>query len=295
MTADNDAPSFTVTDTTAARFRADVMEPSLRRPVLVEFWSPSSAACRKLSPVLERVVQAAQGRAALVRMNVEAEPDIAAQLGVASVPAVVAFQRGRPMDGFVGAPPDAQVRGFLERLVGPIEDAADALAEAEALVAAGDLEAAEAALAELVAKEPPQPKAIALFAGVLVAAGRLDDARALLDPLPESLRKDPAIAGALAALENAARAEGLGEIDDLRQRAASDPDDLQARFDLAIALNARDLREEAADALLDIIRRDRSWNEDGARKQLVQFFEAWGPMDKAAVGARRKLSTLLFS
>lgn len=282
-------------ETTTARFRADVMEASVRRPVLVDFWAPWCGPCKQLAPALERFVKAAKGKIALVKMNIDEHPQIAEQLGVKSIPAVVAFQRGRPMDGFAGALPESQIKGFIERLVGPVDDASDTLAEAEALIGAGEAEAAEALLLELVREEPPQTKAIALLAALYVEAGRLEAARLLLDALPETARKDPAIAGAFAALETVERAQDLGEIEDLRQRAAFDPNDMQARFDLALALNAKGLREEAADALLDIIRRDRSWNEDGARKQLVQFFEAWGPMDKAAVGARRKLSALLFS
>jgi putative thioredoxin len=217
-------------------------------------------------------------------------------LGIKSIPAVVAFQRGRPVDGFVGALPESQIKGFIERLVGPIEDsAADALEAAQELIDAGDVSAAHELLSELVNEEPVNPKAVALLARLYIAAGQLDSARALLDRLPESARKDPEVAAAAAAIENAAAAQDLGEVEDLKARINFDPNDLQAYFDLALALNARDRRDEAAEALLEIIRRDRSWNEDGARKQLVQFFEAWGPMDKAAVAARRRLSTLLFS
>jgi putative thioredoxin len=282
-------------ETTAAGFRADVLEASLRRPVLVDFWAPWCGPCRQLAPGLERLVKAARGRIALVKMNIDEHPQIAEQLGVKSIPAVVAFQNGRPADGFVGALPESQIKGFIERIVGPIEDSADELSAAEALIGEGDLDSAEAILLDLAAQEPPQVKAIALLARLYVETGRLDAADALLGGLPDTLRRDAAAAAAIAALETARRAQDLGEIEELRQRAAFEPNDMRARFDLALALNAKGLREEAADALLDIIRRDRSWNDDGARKQLVQFFEAWGPMDQAAVGARRKLSALLFS
>lgn len=282
-------------ETTVERFRADVLDASMRQLVLVDFWAPWCGPCKQLAPVIERLVAATEGKARLVKMNIDKEPEIADQLGIKSIPAVVAFQRGRPVDGFVGALPESQIKGFLERLVGPIEDAGDALATAQALIDAGDVAAAHELLSELANQDPINPKAVALLARLYIAAGQLDSARALVERLPESARKDTEVAAVAATLENAAAAQDLGEIDDLKARINFDPNDLQAYFDLALALNAKDMREEAANALLEIIRRDRSWNEDGARKQLVQFFEAWGPMDKAAVAARRKLSTLLFS
>jgi putative thioredoxin len=282
-------------DTTTEGFRADVLEASMRKPVIVDFWAPWCAPCKQLAPVLERLVAATDGRAELVKMNIEEHPEIADQLGVKSIPAVVAFQRGRPLDGFVGALPESQIKGFLERLVGPFDAGGDELEIAEALIAEGDVEAAEALLTELALKEPREPKAIGALAQLLIAEQRFDDAGALLDTLPESLKRDPLLVAAAAALDNALQASGLGEIGELRRRAQQAPDDYQARFDLALALNAVGKRDEAATALLDIVRADRSWNDDGARKQLVQFFEAWGPADKATSSARRKLSSLLFS
>ena len=291
----NEAADDAPLETTSARFRADVLEASMRRVVLVDFWAPWCGPCRQLAPSLERLVKATGGKARLVKMNVDDEPEIAAQLGVKSIPAVVAFQRGRPADGFVGLLPDSQIKGFLERLVGPIEAEADAYRVVEDLLEAGDLSGAEALLTELTSLEPPQPRAFAELLRLYTDKGRLDDAQALLARAPEALRRDASVAGAAAALENALRASALDEVDALRRRAADNPDDAQALFDLALALNVKGLREEAAAALLDIVRRDRSWNDDGARKQLVQFFEAWGPTDKSTASARRKLSSLLFS
>lgn len=282
-------------ETTTARFRADVLEASMRRLVLVDFWAPWCGPCRQIAPVLERLVKAAGGKIRLVKMNIDEEPEVAAQLGVKSIPAVVAFQRGRPADGFVGALPESQIKGFLERLVGPIEGDADAFRLVDSMLQAGDLAGAEALLAQLASADPPQPKAFAELLRLYVATERLDEAQDLLASAPEALRRDASIIAAAAALENALRASSLDEIDELRRRTLADPSDTQAQFELAVALNAKGLREEAASELLDIVRRNRSWNDDAARKQLVQFFEAWGPTDKATAAARRKLSSLLFS
>lgn len=283
-------------ETTTATFRGDVLEPSLRQPVLVDFWAPWCGPCKQLAPVLERAVKAAGGKVKLVKMNIDEHPEIAGQLGIKSIPAVVAFQRGRPADGFVGALPENQVRGFIERLAGPLEDeGADAFLTAEALIGEGDVESAEAILTELVAQDPPFAKAAAELVRLYVDQERLSEAQALLERLPQQTLADASLLAAAAHLENALRASDLDEIDELQKRIAFDPDDLQARFDLALALNAKGSRDEAANALLDIIRKDRSWNDDGARKQLIQFFDAWGPLDKATIGARRRLSSLLFS
>jgi putative thioredoxin len=284
-----------VTETTTATFRADVLEASLRVPVLVDFWAPWCGPCRQLAPVLERLAKAAAGKIKLVKMNIDEYPEVAGQLGVKSIPAVIAFQRGRPVDGFVGALPESQLKGFVERLAGPLEEASDAFVAAAALIGEGDYQSAEEILARLATEQPPHLKAVAELARIYADTDRLKEARALLDSLPQAAQRDPAIAASIAALEIAAQASGLGAIEDLQKRVAFDPNDLQARFDLALALNAAGRREEASDALLDIIRRDRSWNDDGARRQLVQFFEAWGPMDKATIGGRRRLSALLFS
>lgn len=220
---------------------------------------------------------------------------IAAQLGVKAVPAVIVFDRGRATDGFVGAISEREIRGFLERLVGPIAADVDAFRQLEQLQAEGDLAGAEALLRSLLEQEAPTARAVAELCRLLTESERLDEAEALLSSAPESLRRDAAIAAAVAALENARQASALGEVEELRRRTLASPEDAQARFDLALALNAKGLREEAAAELLDIVRRDRTWNDDGARKQLVQFFDAWGPTDKATIAARRRLSSVLFS
>lgn len=282
-------------ETSAARFRADVLEPSLRQLVLLQFRIPGSAACEKTTSILERAVKAAPGKLRLVRMNLDADPQIAAQLGVRTAPAVVLFDRGRPTDGFVGVLPQGQIKGFLERFLGPLQMGGDHWDDFARHQAADDLAQAEGVLRQILAETPAHPKALIEFIKLLVAAGRFDEADMLAAKAPETLRADPVFAAALAALENAKQASGLGEVGDLRRRVLERPDDFQARFDLALALNARGLRDEAAAELLDIFRRDRSWNDDGARKQLIQFFDAWGPAEKSTIAARRRLSALLFS
>ncbi|MBV1707540.1 MAG: thioredoxin [Hyphomicrobiales bacterium] len=285
-----------VKDTDTAGFRQDVLSESNRQPVLVDFWAPWCGPCKQLTPVIEKAVQAAGGKVKLVKLNIEEHPQIAGQLGIQSIPAVIAFQRGQPIDGFVGALPESQVRGFIERLVGPIADAAaDLIAEAEALAAAGDDAAAGAIFARVLAQDPTQTAALAGKARLEVQRGDSAAAQATLDQASAKARQDPKITAVQALIDIAAQASGIGDIGELQRKIAADPKDFQARFDLALALNQADRRDEAADGLLEIIKADRKWEDDGARKQLVQFFDAWGQTDAATQTARRKLSALLFS
>ena len=282
-------------DTTAAQFRADVLEASLRKLVLVLFWCPRAQACSQIQALLERFIGSTQGKADLVRVNAETDQLIAEQLEISSLPSVVAFQRGRPVDGFVGALSKEQIKGFLERLLGPIQDEEDALKVAQEMIVEGDVAGAHALLSQLTAKEPFDPKAFAMLARLYISAQQTASARTLIERLPESLQKDSDVSAVLAIIDTMERAANLDEIEALQQKVRANPNDLQAYFDLALGLNAKDNRDEAAQALLEIIKKDRSWSDDGARKQLVQFFEAWGPMDKATISARRRLSGLLFS
>ncbi|PNG26709.1 thioredoxin [Methylocella silvestris] len=292
---DQAAAASLVKDTSTASFGADVIAESARQPVLVDFWAPWCGPCKQLTPILEKVVQAAAGKVKLVKMNIDEHPEIAGRLGVRSIPAVIAFQRSQPIDGFMGALPESDVRGFVERLVGPIGGTADLLAEAEAFVTEGDPAAAAELFAAILAENPADLDALAGFARLHVKAGDLELARELLDAAPAGAEKHPGVGAARAALELAEQAGALGDLVDIKRKVDADPQDYQAKFDYAVGLNAHNKREEAAAALLDIIRRDRAWSEDGARKQLLQFFEAWGPADPATIGARKKLSTLLFS
>jgi putative thioredoxin len=229
-------------------------------------------------------------------MNIDEHPGIAGQLGIQSIPAVIAFTRGQPVDGFMGALPEGQIKGFIERLVGPLGPSAveDVLAEAEALLSEGDVPGAAELYAGVLAEDPENVAAIAALVKLHVDAGDLEGARRFLDGAPAAKANDPAIAGARAALELAAQAESLGDTAEFERRIAADPDDHQARFDLAVALAARGQREEAVERLIEIVRRDRTWTDDGARKQLLQFFDAWGPMDPVTIAGRRKLSAILF-
>lgn len=286
-----------VKDTTTAAFRQDVLAESMKQPVLVDFWAPWCGPCKQLTPVLEKAVRAAGGKVKLVKMNIDDHPQIAGQLGVQSIPAVFAFQRGQPVDGFMGALPESQIKAFIERLVGPLGPSAaeELLAEADRLAAEGDVGGAAELYAAVLSQDPENAAALAALAKLHIELGDIEGAKRLLDAAPAAKAKDPAILGARAAIELAEQAGSLGDIADLQRKVEADPLDHQARFDLAIALNARNRREEAANQLLEIIRRDRNWNEDGARKQLVQFFEAWGPMDEMTIAGRRRLSSILFA
>ena len=286
-----------VKDTTTQAFVKDVIEESRRRPVLVDFWAPWCGPCRQLTPVLEKVVRAAKGKATLVKMNIDEHPAIAGQLGIQSIPAVFAFVNGQPVDGFMGALPEGQVVAFLERLikdrVGGEEK--DLLKAADTALVEGDPAGAAELYAEILAQDSGNVQALAGLARCYVETGALDQAKQTLALVPESKRNDPAVAAARAALDLAEQASALGPVAELERRVAGNPLDFQARFDLALAMNAKGQRGEALDHLIEIVRRDRKWNDDGARKQLVQLFEAWGPTDEATVQGRRRLSSILFS
>jgi putative thioredoxin len=286
-----------VKETTTQAFVKDVIEESRRQPVLVDFWAPWCGPCRQLTPVLEKAVRAAKGKARLVKMNIDDHPSIPSQMGIQSIPAVIAFVNGQPVDGFMGALPESQVTGFIERLIkdklgGEDEDL---LKLADAALAEGDAEEAADIYGQVLANEPGNVPALAGLARCQVATGDLAAAKQTLALVPEAKSGDAAVAAARAALELAEQAANLGPIVELEQKVAGNPLDHQARYDLALALNAQGNREGALDHLLEVVRRDRKWNDDAARKQLVQLFDAWGPTDEATVAGRRRLSSILFS
>lgn len=290
-----------VFDVTTADFRDAVMKRSLEVPVLVDFWAPWCGPCKQLGPTIEKVVQGAKSKVALAKMNIDEHPEIAQQLGVQSIPAVFAFQRGQPVDGFVGNLPESQIKAFIERLIGPLGvDTAELLAEAEARLEAGDAVGAAEGFAAVLSEEAGQPQALAGLARVEILGGNPEAARALLASAPPEAANHPAITGALAALELAEQAAALGDAGTLLRAIEANPLDFQARFDLALIHNAKNQREEAVDQLIAILRKNRSWQdregtEDAARKQLLTFFEAWGPVDEATLYGRRQLSSTLFS
>lgn len=289
-----------VKETTTAGFTADVLQESRRRPVLVDFWAPWCGPCRQLTPILEKAVAAAGGRVKLVKLNIDDHPAIPGQMGIQSIPAVIAFVDGRPADGFMGAVPESQVRQFIDRLTSaagnPEAEAIEAtLEEAQTALAAGDIESAAQGFSAVLSREPEHTKALAGLAGCLLEAGQVDDVKQLLSSLSDEQRKDPAIASIEARIAQAEEVARLGDPRALRERLAADPDDHAARADLAKILNAKGERPAAADELLTIMRKDRSWEDDGARRILLSFFEAWGPSDPATLAARRKLSSILFS
>lgn len=286
-----------IKDTTTQAFRADVLEASRTVPVLVDFWAPWCGPCKQFTPVLEKAVRAAKGKVRLVKMNIDDHPQIPGQLGIQSIPAVIAFKNGQPLDGFMGALPESQVTAFIERVAGPSgpSDAEQALEAAAEALAAKDYPGAAGLYSAVLQAEPDNLAALGGLVRCFVALGELEQARGLLVGLTAEEEKDPAVASARAALELAEQAESLGQPSDLMRRLERDPNDLQARFDLAVALNARGDRPGAVEQLIEIVRRDRTWNEEAARKQLLQLFEAWGAKDPAAIKGRQRLSSLLFA
>jgi putative thioredoxin len=286
-----------IKDTTTQAFVKDVIEESKRQPVLVDFWAPWCGPCKQLTPVLEKAVRAAKGKVKLVKMDIDKHPEIPGQMGIQSIPAVIAFADGQPADGFLGALPEGQVVAFLERLTKDkiSGDEPDLLKEAEAALAAGKTADAANLFGQLLAKDGGNIAALAGLARCYVTTGALEQAKQTLAMVPEAKRNDPAVAAARVALELAEQAKSVGPVDELEKKVAANPLDHQARFDLAAALNANGKRTEAADHLLAIVKRDRKWNEDGARRQLVQFFESWGPTDPATLDGRKRLSSILFS
>jgi putative thioredoxin len=286
-----------VRDTTTQAFTKDVLEESRRQPVLVDFWAPWCGPCRTLGPIIEKTVRAAKGAVKLVKMNIDDHPSVAGQLGIQSIPAVIAFSKGQPVDGFVGALPEGQVKAFIERVAGPSgpSETEHLVAEANARLDAGDAPGAAELFAAALAGEPQSVAAAAGLARCHIAGGNLDAARDVLATLPEAAAKDPAVAAVRAQIDLAAQTETLGDAGALEARLAANPKDYDAAFDLALLLNAKGEREGAVDRLLDIVGRDRSWGDEKARKQLLQFFEAWGPMDAATLYGRRRLSSLLFA
>ncbi|RWH31156.1 thioredoxin [Mesorhizobium sp.] len=288
-----------VKDTTTATFAADVIQESRRQPVLVDFWAPWCGPCKQLTPQLEKAVKAAGGKVRLVKMNIDDHPSVAGQLGIQSIPAVIAFKDGQPVDGFMGAIPESQITQFIQKVGGKGGGGAPQITEALAAAAeareAGDTQTAADIYDAILEQSPETIEAIAGLGEILFEAGDSQGAEAMLAKAPEDKKDAPALAALRAKMTLAAEAAALGNPAEFERRLAANPNDHQARFDLAMVQNARGERMQAADNLLAIVRADRTWNDDGARAQLLKFFEAWGMTDEATLSARRKLSSLLFS
>jgi putative thioredoxin len=286
-----------IKDTTTATFQADVIAESRKQPVLVDFWAPWCGPCKQLTPVIEGAVKKAAGAVKLVKMNIDDHPSIAGQLGIQSIPAVIAFVDGQPVDGFMGAQPESKIDEFIAKISGPSPQEtalAEALETAETLRSEGDFVQSAQIYSAILQQMPDNLQALAGLATCMVDASELDKAREILESIPEDHKNDPLVEKLLKRIELAEQVATLGDPEQLKARLEANPNDHQARFDLAKIYDAQGLRDAAADELLPIMKADREWEDDGARKQLVQFFELWGVMDKATLSARRKLSSLLF-
>jgi putative thioredoxin len=288
-----------VKDVTTATFMAEVVDGSFETPVIVDFWAPWCGPCRQLGPILEKVVRAANGAVRMVKVNIDENPEIAQQMRIQSIPAVYAFKEGRPVDGFVGALPESQVRQFVQRLSaqgGTGAALAEAMDMAKEALQSGDAASAAALYQQILQRDPANLGALSGLVRALVARGEFDRARQVLNRVPKESAGQAEVVAARSALELAeAGKKAIKESGKLRARLQKNPDDHEARLELATALFGSGQREAAIDELLTLYRRDRQWNDEAARKQLLKFFEAMGPTDPLTLSGRRRLSSLMFS
>jgi len=286
-----------VKESNTKNFMADVVEASRQMPVLVDFWAPWCGPCKQLGPMLEKIVGETKGAVRLVKINVDENQQLAAQMRIQSIPAVFAFVNGQPVDGFMGALPESQLRQFVSRLTAGArgDELETMLAEAEQALAEDDLATAGQIFGQVLQIDRENVKAIAGLAKAQIKSGDLDGAKATLALVPPQKTSDPEIASVRAMIELSAKQADPGDVRKLGAAVEQNPADHQSRYDLAVALNGIGRRQEALDHLLTIIGKERSWNDEAARKQLVQFFDAWGPKDELTQLGRRRLSSILFS
>ncbi len=287
-----------IKDSNIASFVADVIEASKTVPVIVDFWAPWCEPCKQLTPTLEKLVTLGGGIVKLVKVNIDENQQLAQQLQVKSVPTVFGFKHGQPIDGFAGAQPESQIKAFIGRLTGGASSPLDeALEHAAAALEAGDPETASGIYAQVLGQDQANGKALGGMIRCFLASGETAHAQEMIDGLEDKTKSDPDVAAAITAVELPEQGEAAEGIDlsELEAKLAANENDHQARFDMALALYGAGQTEQALDQLLDIIRRDRAWNDEAARQQIVKIFEALGAMDPLTVAARRQLSSLLFS
>ena len=298
----SDAPALgavvdLIKETTTAAFKADVLDASKKAVVLVDFWADWCQPCKQLAPVLEKVVRSYGGKVRLVKLNVDQHPSIPGQLRIQSLPTVYAFRDGKPFDGFMGMQPESAIKAFIDRIMGD-ENAADldaALEAADKAFESEDLQGAAEIYAAVLEQDQQNVPAIIGLARCYLKSGDVERAEQTLGLVPPDKQAGGLVASVKAAIDLAKRAGGPSDLASLEAKVAADPLDHQARIDLAMGLAARGTKDKAIDQLLESFRRDRTWNEQAARKQLLQLFDAWGPKDPFTLEGRRKLSSMLFS